>query len=62
MINPEPSIFCVMPEDIGLPDMEPLQHPGWYFADETQRLEGNGPFATIEECRESLQYYVEYIL
>lgn len=34
--------------------------PGWYFADETEQL--NGPFSTIEEARAAMKTYIETLL
>ena len=34
-------------------------NPGFYFADETQQL--NGPFDTLEEAKRILKLYVESI-
>ncbi len=38
------------------------QDDGWYFADETGDLRGNGPYRSVGEARHRLNLYCEYSL
>jgi len=54
----EPNIYLV--EDLTGLDSEQISHLGYYFSNEAQMMEG--PFGTIEECRENLSNYVRDFL
>lgn len=38
-----------------------LQAEKYYFRDETEQLDGNGPFDTLEECQKKLDAYQKNI-